>query len=75
MGVPRKGRGWLGPLQHDGPNVTRLGTLGSHRWPAVTTVAGPMATAVLRAYVTQGLGPTLTPGDIVVLDNNPILWG
>jgi transposase len=55
--------------QHSGPNVTRLGALGAHGWQAVMTGAGSMDTAVLRADSKQVLGPTLTPGDIVVLDN------
>jgi transposase len=46
-----------------------LGALGAHGWQAVMTVEGPMDTAVFRAYRKQVLGPTLTPGDIVGLDN------
>jgi len=52
-----------------GPNVTMLGALGAQGLQAVMTVEGPMDTAVFRAYIQQVLGPTLTPGDIVVLDN------
>jgi transposase len=55
--------------QTSGQHVTRLGALGAHGWQAVMTVEGPMDTAVFRASIKQGLGPTLTPGDIVVLDN------
>jgi transposase len=55
--------------QSYGQNVTMLGALGAHGLQAVMTVEGPMDTAVFRAYVKQVLGPTLTPGDIVVLDN------
>jgi len=55
--------------QNYGPNVTMRGALGAHGLPAVMTVEGPMDTAVFRAYVKQVLGPTLTPGDIVVLDH------
>jgi transposase len=55
--------------QNSGPNVTMLGALGAHGLQAVMTVEGSMDTAVLRAYIKQVLGPTLTPGDLVVLDH------
>jgi len=38
---------------------------------APMTLDGPMNTAAFRAYVEQVLAPTLTPGDIVVMDNLP----
>jgi transposase len=55
--------------QNYGQNVTILGALGAQGLQAVMTVDGPMDTAVFRAYVKAVLGPTLTPGDVVVLDN------
>jgi transposase len=55
--------------QNYGPNVTMVGALGAQGLQAVMTVEGPMDTAVFRAYIKQVLGPTLAPGDIVVLDN------
>jgi transposase len=55
--------------QNYGPNVTMLGALSVHGLQAVMTVDGPTNTEVFRAYVRQVLGPTLTPGDIVVMDN------
>jgi transposase len=55
--------------QNYGPNVTILGALGVEGLHAVMTVEGATDTAVFRAYVKQVLGPTLTPGDIVVMDN------
>jgi hypothetical protein len=55
--------------QNYGQHVTLLGALGAQGLHAVMTVEGPMDTAVFRAYVKHVLGPTLTPGDIVVLDN------
>jgi transposase len=65
-----KGERVVGSIPHNsGPNVTMLGALGAHGLQAVMTVEGPMDTAVFRAYIQQVLGPTLTPGDIVVLDN------
>jgi transposase len=65
-----KGARVVGPVpQNDGQNVTLLGALGSQGLHAVMTGDGPMDTAVFRTSVQHGLGPTLTPGDIVVLDN------
>jgi len=55
--------------QNYGQNVTILGALGVCGLHAVMTVEGATDTAVFRAYVKQVLGPTLTPGDIVVMDN------
>jgi transposase len=55
--------------QHYGQNVTMLGTLGVQGLEAVMTVDGATDTEVFRTYVKQVLGPTLTPGDIVVMEN------
>jgi transposase len=55
--------------QNYGQNVTILGTLGVQGLEAVMTVDGATDTEVFRTYVKQVLGPTLTPGDIVVTDN------
>jgi transposase len=55
--------------QNYGQNVTMLGALGVQGLHAVMTVEGATDTDVFRAYVKQVLGPTLSPGDIVVLDN------
>jgi transposase len=55
--------------QNYGPNVTMLGALGVHGLHAVMTVDGATDADVFRTYVRQVLGPTLTPGDIVVMDN------
>jgi transposase len=55
--------------QNYGQNVTMLGALGVHGIQAVMTVEGATDTEVFRAYVQQVLGPSLAPGDVVVLDN------
>jgi transposase len=55
--------------QNYGPNVTMLGALGVQGLQAVMTVDGATDADVFRTYVKQVLGPTLTPGDIVVMDN------
>ncbi len=55
--------------QNYGQNVTRLGALSVHGLHAVMTVEGATDADVFRTYVKRVLGPTLAPGDIVVLDN------
>jgi transposase len=65
-----KGERGVGTVPHNyGENVPILGALGAQGLQAVMTADGPMDTAVSRASVKAGLGPTLTPGDVVVLDN------
>jgi transposase len=49
--------------------VTILGSLSWYGLNAVMTVEGATDTAVFRAYVTEGLAPTLKPDDVVVIDN------
>jgi transposase len=55
--------------QNDGPNVTMLGALGIQGLQAMMTVDGATDAEVFRTDVKQVLGPTLTPGDMVVMDN------
>jgi transposase len=55
--------------QNYGPNVTMLGALGVQGLQAVMTVDGATDADVFRASIKQVLGPTLTPGDMVVMDN------
>jgi DDE superfamily endonuclease len=65
-----KGARVLGTVpQNDGDNITLLGALDQQGLQAVMTVNGATDADVFRAYVTQVLGPTLAPGDIVVMDN------
>jgi transposase len=67
--APKGERGIGAVPQNYGQNVTMLGALGVHGIKAVMTGEGATATEVFRPYVRQVLGPTLAPGDIVVLDN------
>jgi transposase len=53
---------------HDGATITLMGALGSDGLQAVMTVAGATDADVFRTYVQQVLGPTLAPGDRIVLD-------
>ena len=55
--------------QNDGQHVTILGAVGVQGIQAVMTVEGPTDTEVFRAYIKHVLGPTLTAGDMVVMDN------
>jgi transposase len=55
--------------QNYGQQVTLLGAMSLAGVGAVMTVEGATDAEVFRAYVKHVLGPTLVPGDIVVLDN------
>ena len=56
------------PLR-SGPNVTRIAALTPDGLGALLSVDGAVNGAVFTAYLDQVLGPTLRPGDVVVLDN------
>ena len=54
---------------HGGPNVTLIAALTPDGLGALVSVDGAVNGAVFAAYLDQVLGPTLRPGDVVVLDN------
>lgn len=54
---------------HNGPNVTVVAALTPQGLEAVMELDGPVTTASFVVYLEQVLGPTLGPGDVVVLDN------
>ena len=56
---------------HGGPNVTLVAALTPTGLQAAMTVSGAVNGDVFAAYLDQVLGPTLVPGDVVVLDNLP----
>ena len=56
---------------HGGPNVTLVAALTPNGLQAAMTVSGAVSGDVFAAYLQQVLGPTLEPGDVVVLDNLP----
>jgi transposase len=56
---------------HGGPNVTLVAALTPTGLQAAMTVSGAVNGDVFAAYLGQVLGPTLVPGDVVVLDNLP----
>lgn len=51
--------------------TTFVGALRLSGMTSPMVVDGPMTGEIFRAYVEQILAPTLTPGDIVVMDNLP----
>jgi hypothetical protein len=55
--------------RHYGEHITLLGTLGIEGLQAVMTVHGATDADGFRMYVKRVLGPTLVPGDLVVMDN------
>lgn len=67
-GGARVGQG--APL-HGGPNVTLIAALTPQGLGAAMSVSGAVNGEVFAAYLEQVLGPTLRPGDVVVLDNLP----
>ncbi|MDJ0367885.1 IS630 family transposase [Hymenobacter sp. H14-R3] len=54
---------------HSGPNVTFIAALTPDGLGALLSVNGAVNGDVFAAYLDQVLGPTLRPGDVVVLDN------
>ena len=56
------------PRNH-GKNTTLVAALTPDGLQAPWTIEGAMETAAFERYVTEVLGPTLRPGQIVVLDN------
>lgn len=55
--------------QNYGSNVTLLAALGLSGVIAPWMLEGAIDTETFRIYLEQVLGPTLKPGDIVILDN------
>ena len=56
------------PLR-SGPNVTVIAALTTQGVEAVMELDGAVNAAAFAVYLDQVLGPTLVPGDVVVLDN------
>ena len=56
------------PLRN-GPNVTVIAALTAQGIEAVMELDGAVNAARFAVYLDQVLGPTLVPGDVVVLDN------
>lgn len=54
---------------HSGPNVTVIAALTTRGVEAVMELDGAVNAAAFAVYLDQVLGPTLVPGDVVVLDN------
>jgi transposase len=58
-----------GVPSHYGTKLTLLAALGIGGVIAPMVIEGAVDGEVFQAYVRQALGPTLRPGDIVILDN------
>ena len=56
---------------HGGPNVTLVAALTPNGLQPTMTVSGAVDGDVFTVCLNQVLGPTLAPGDVVVLDNLP----
>ena len=54
---------------HGGPNVTLIAALTPDGLGALMSVDGAVNGDVFAVYLSQVLGPTLRPGDVVVLDH------
>ena len=73
--TPRYGRATPGVRvvdsvpQNYGENLSVLALLSLNGLSAPMSVNGAVDSAVFQAYVEHVLGPTLQPGDIVVMDN------
>lgn len=57
---------------HNGPNVTIVAALSAQGIEAVMELEGAVNMTSFAVYLEQVLGPTLQPGDVVVLDNLPV---
>lgn len=57
---------------HTGANVTVVGALSVNGLEAVMELEGALDATSFALYLDQVLGPTLQPGDVVVLDNLPV---
>jgi transposase len=67
--APRGARADATSLRNYGHNLPLISGLRLNGMDAPMVIEGAVNTAVFEAYVRQVLCPTLTPGDIVILDN------
>jgi transposase len=55
--------------RHHGKNTTLVAALTPHGLQAPWTIEGAIDTLAFERYVQEVLGPTLRPGQVVILDN------
>jgi transposase len=72
--APRGQRAYASNLRNYGHNVTllaglRLAAAGKQAMPASMVIEGAVDTTVFEVYVREVLAPTLSAGDVVVMDN------
>lgn len=68
-GAPKGERALGKAPRNRGKNTTLLASMGSEGMGACLAVEGPTTKAVFGAYVERVLAPSLSPGQVVVLDN------
>lgn len=69
--APRGQRAYSSAPYHPGTPYTLLAALRREGITAPWLVSGTVNTEVFRTYLEEVLGPTLQPGDLVVMDNVP----
>lgn len=67
--APRGQRAYAKTRRNYGKNVTLLSALHLGGMNAPMVIEGSTTSSVFQTYVEQVLGPTLRPGDVVILDN------
>jgi transposase len=67
--APKGARAYGKAPRNRGKNTTLLASMALSGMGACVAVEGPTTKAVFEAYVEQVMAPSLTPGQIIVLDN------
>jgi transposase len=67
--APKGARAYGKAPRNRGKNTTLLASMTLSGMGACVAVEGPTTKAVFEAYVEQVLAPSLTPGQVIVLDN------
>jgi transposase len=67
--APKGARAYGKAPRNRGKNTTLLASMALSGMGACVAVEGPTTKAVFEAYVEQVLAPSLTPGQVIVLDN------
>jgi transposase len=67
--APKGERAYGKVPRNRGPNTTLLASMGAEGMRPCLAVEGATTKAVFEAYVERALAPSLSPGQVVVLDN------
>ena len=72
-GRAKRGQRCRAPIPHGHWKTTTVtGAMRLRGMTAPMVLDGPMNGDAFRAYIEQVLVPTLTPGDVVIIDNLPV---